>query len=86
MNSLDYAVLHGDVHIAADILSRLKVLLENKNISEEIKKYVRKIMLFAGSEPVINHLGGFLDSGQDIDEKIIDDFVHYLDKNAILPL
>ncbi len=85
MNSLDYAVLHGDVHIAADILSRLKILLENKNISEEIKKYVRKIMLFAGSEPVINHLGGFLDSGQDIDEKIIDDFVHYLDKNAILP-
>jgi len=85
MSAIDYAVLHGDIQIATDILSRLKVLLENKNISDEIKKFIKKIMLFAGSETVINHLGEILDSGQDIDEKTLDDFVIYLDKNAILP-
>ena len=85
MNSLDYAVVRGDIHIVADILSRLKTLLENKNISDAIKKYIHKIMLFAGSEAVINHIGELLDSGQDIDEKAFDDFVRFLDRNAIAP-
>ena len=85
MNSVDYAVSRGDIHVVADILSRLKALLENKNISADIKKYLEKIMLFAGSETVINHLGELLDSGQDIDEKAFDDFVKFLDKNAIAP-
>lgn len=85
MNAIDYAVILGDIHIVTDMLSRLKVLLENKNISDEIKKYIRKVMLFAGSETVVKHLGELLDSGQDIDEKIFDDFVKYLEKNAIIP-
>ena len=85
MNAIDYAVILGDIHIVTDMLSRLKVLLENKNISDEIKKYIRKVMLFAGSETVVKHLGELLDSGQDIDEKIFADFVKYLEKNAIIP-
>lgn len=85
MNAIDYAVVRGDIHIVTDMLSRLKVLLENKNISDEIKKYIRKVMLFAGSETVVKHLGELLDSGQDIDEKIFDDLVKYLEKNAIVP-
>jgi len=86
MNSIQYAVMHGDIHIVTDILSRLKALLENKNIAEEIKKYITKIMLYAGSDTVINQLGEFLDSGQDVDEKTFDDFVKFLEKNAIVPL
>jgi HEAT repeat protein len=85
MNSVDYAVLHGDINIATDILLRLKDLLEDKNISEEIKKYIKKILSFAGSEPVLIHLGELLDSGQDIDEKTFVAFVNFLDKNAIIP-
>ncbi len=85
MNSIDYAVLHGDINIVTDILLRLKDLLEDKNISEEIKKYIKKILLFAGSEPVVIHLGELLDSGQDIDEKTFVAFVNFLDKNAIIP-
>jgi len=85
MNYVDYGVLQGDINIVTDILSRLKTLLENKNISADIKKYIEKILLFAGSEAVINHIGELLDSGQDIDEKAFDDFVRFLDKNAIAP-
>lgn len=85
MNAIDYAVIRGEIHIITDILSRLKALLENKNISDEIKKYIRKVMFFAGSETVVKHLGELLDSGQDIDERIFDDLVKYLDKNAIIP-
>ncbi|RPI33266.1 MAG: hypothetical protein EHM54_10955, partial [Nitrospiraceae bacterium] len=64
MNSMHYAVMHGDIYVVTDILSRLKALLDNKNIAEEIKKYITKIMLYAGSDAVINQLGEFLDSGQ----------------------
>jgi hypothetical protein len=85
MNTIQYAVVHGDIHIVTDILSRLKVLSENKNIAEEVKKYLRKVMMYAGSEAVINQLGEFLDSGQDVDEKTFDDFVKFLEKNAIPP-
>ncbi len=85
MNTIQYAVVHGDIHIVTDILSRLKVLSENKNIAEEVKKYLRKVMMYAGSEAVINQLGEFLDSGQDVDEKTFDDFVKLLEKNAIPP-
>ena len=85
MNSIGYAIMHGDINIATDILLRLKYLLEDKNISEEIKKYIKKILLFAGSEPVVIHLGELLDSGQDIDEKTFVAFVNFLDKNAIIP-
>src|SRR4030065_2015225 len=53
MNSIDYAVLSGDINVATDILLRLKNLLEDKNISEEIKKYIKKILSFDGSEPVV---------------------------------
>jgi hypothetical protein len=85
MNSIDYAVLSGDINIATDILLKLKDLLGDKNISEEIKKYIKKVLLFAGSEPVVIHLGELLDSAQDIDEKTFIAFVNFLDKNAIIP-
>ena len=85
MNTIQYAVVHGDIHIVTDILSRLNVLSENKNIAEEVRKYLRKVMMYAGSEAVINQLGEFLDSGQDVDEKTFDDFVKFLEKNAIPP-
>ena len=85
MNSIDYAVLDGDINIATDILLRLKDLFEDKHISEEIRKYLKKILLFAGSETVVIHLGELLDSGQDIDEKTFVAFVNFLDKNSIVP-
>jgi hypothetical protein len=86
MNSIDHAVSHGDIHIITEILSRLKVIIENKNVSEDIKKYLRKVMLFAGSGPVINRMGEMLDNSPDVDEKAFDDFVRFLDKNAIIPM
>jgi hypothetical protein len=86
MNVIDYAILHGEIQVVTDMLSRLKVLIEKKNLSEDIRKYLRKVMLFAGSEPVITHLGELLDNSPDIDEKSFDDFVGFLDRNAIVPM
>jgi hypothetical protein len=86
MNVIDYAILHGEIQVVTDMLSRLKVIIEKKNLSEDIRKYLRKVMLFAGSEPVITHLGELLDNSPDIDEKSFDDFVGFLDRNAIVPM
>lgn len=84
-SSIGYAIGRGDIHTVADSLSRLKMLTDDKNVGEEIKRQARKILLFAGSEPMIALLGEVLDSGLEIEEKLFDDFVRFLDKNAILP-
>lgn len=85
MNCIDYSIINGNINIVTDILYRLKVLLDNKNISDEIKTQLKKIILFAGSDTLINRLGEIMDNGQFIDEKAFDDFVKFLDKNAIIP-
>jgi HEAT repeat protein len=85
MNCIDYSIINGNINMVTDILYRLKVLLDNKNISDEIKTQLKKIILFAGSDTIINRLGEIMDNGQFIDEKAFDDFVKFLDKNAIIP-
>ena len=84
-SSIGYAIGRGDIHPVTGLLSRLKMLTDDKNIAEEIKRQAHKILLFAGSEPMITLLGEVLDSGLEIEEKFFDDFVRFLDKNAILP-
>ncbi|MGE5301313.1 MAG: HEAT repeat domain-containing protein, partial [Acidobacteriota bacterium] len=44
-----------------------------------------KILLLTGSESVIALLGEILDSGQEVEEKVFENFVKYLDRNAIVP-
>jgi HEAT repeat protein len=58
-------------------------LAEEKNVPEELKRYAKKILMRASGDTIINLLGEVLDSGQEIEEKVIEDFVKYLDKAAI---
>jgi hypothetical protein len=85
MNALEFSIGKADIRIVANILSRLKLLLEDKAAAEEIKRYLRKIILFAGSEQVISVLGEVLDGNQEIEEKVLDEYIRHLDKNAIVP-
>jgi HEAT repeat protein len=46
---------------------------------------LKKVIVYAGSEPIVRLIGETLDSGQDLDDKVIEDLVRNLDKNAIVP-
>ncbi len=84
VNAIEYAVGRGNIQLVTLILSRFRKF-EDRNEDEERKRLAKKILLLAGSEAIINLLGEILDSGQEMEEKLFEDFVKFLDKNAILP-
>jgi HEAT repeat protein len=86
MNAVEFSMSRGDIPMATTILSRLQEVLNDANVDEEIKKYFRKIISFAGSDSIIKLLGEILDAGQELEDKIIEDFVTHLNKNAVTPL
>jgi len=86
MNAIEFSMTQGDIPMVTSILSRLQNVLDDPNVDQEIKKYFRKVISFAGSDPIIKLLGDILDSGQELEDKIIEDLVKHLDKNAVMPL
>jgi HEAT repeat protein len=77
---------HGDIAMIISVLTKLQDILGADNVDSEIKKYLKKIVTYTGSEKIIAVLGEFLDSSQEMDDKLMEDFVKLLDKNAIIPL
>ena len=86
MNAVEFSMTQGNILMTTAILSRLHDLLNDASVDEEIKKYFRKIISFAGSDSIIKLLGAILDAGQELEDKIIEDLVALLDKNAVMPL
>ena len=86
MNAAEFVMQSGDLMIMNSMLSRLNVLISEPHIDEEIKKYFRRVISYAGSNTIIKLLGEILDRGQEVEDKIVDEYVKYLDKSAIPPL
>lgn len=85
VSAIEYSIGHGDIQLATDALSRFKKILDDNNEEDERKRLARKILSVAGNESVVNLLGEIMDSGQEMEEKIFEDFVRFLDKNALVP-
>lgn len=86
MNAAEFVMQSGDLMIMNSMLSRLNGLINEPQIDEEIKKYFRRVISYAGSNTIIKLLGEILDRGQEVEDKIVDEYVKYLDKSAIPPL
>jgi HEAT repeat protein len=85
VNSIEYSIGRSDIQLVTRALSRFKKMLDDKNEEEERRRLAKKILLLAGNESIISLLGEILDSGQEMEEKIFEDFVRLLDKNALVP-
>ncbi len=85
VSAIEYSIGHGDIQLVTDVLSRFKKILDGRNEEDERKKLARKILSVAGDESIVTLLGEILDSGQEMEEKIFEDFVRFLDKNALVP-
>ncbi len=83
--AFEYIVQRGNIQAAAYTLSALKQFAEQKQTDEEARRHARRMILMAGSESVLMLLGEVLDSGQEVEEKLFEDFVKHLEKNAIVP-
>jgi HEAT repeat protein len=84
-NTIEFCIGRGDITLVTSLLSRLKAMAEDASCEDAIRKCAKRIILFAGTETVIHLLGEVLDSGQEVDERVFDDFVKFLDRNAIVP-
>jgi len=85
IQSIELAIGRGNIFTVTNVLARLKQMNEDKAVSEEIRKHAKRIMMLSGGESIINLLGEILDSGQEMEEKVFEDFIRYLDKNSIVP-
>ncbi|GAB4482385.1 MAG: HEAT repeat domain-containing protein [Thermodesulfovibrionales bacterium] len=86
IGAVEYAFRHGEINVVTEVLARIKQLIDDPAIAEEIKTYLRRIITFAGSETMIKLLGDVLDGGQEVEDRSLDQFFRYLEKNAIMPL
>lgn len=84
-DALAFAIARGDISDASALLLRVTEMLKDKRLTDEAKKFLQRVVPQAGSEAVITLLGEVLDSGPEIEEKVIEEFVRLLDKNAIVP-
>jgi HEAT repeat protein len=83
--SVEYALKRGNLYAVKNLLTRLKKLTTAKEIDSDLIFQAKRVIYFAGSEAAISVIGEILDSGQEIDENLFDDYIRYLEKNSILP-
>ncbi len=85
MNSIDYSIRHGDIQMVTNVMAKMKQITDDKSASEDMKKHAKRVILFAGSDQIVSLIGEILDSGHEIEEKIFEDFIKFLDKSSIMP-
>lgn len=84
-NAVEYAIRKGDIDVVTDMLGRVRQIVDDGRVDEEIRRHLGKIIAHAGSDEIVKIIGDILDSGQEFEEGIIEGYVKQLDKNAITP-
>ncbi len=85
-DAIAYALRHGDINIAIDIMKRANELKDDPASPDEVKKYMNLLGTYLGTEEILLLFAEILDSGVDIEEHMFKGFVGFLDKNAIPPM
>ena len=86
LNSIiEFSITHGDLETALHILRKTREVIGVPSISDDARKNLNMVFSFLGFDATIKLLGELLDSGVEINEKIWDEYVAFLDKNAIQP-
>jgi HEAT repeat protein len=85
VNAVEYSIGQGNILLVTNTLSRLHGMAQDKGVPEEFRRYAKRALMMASGDAIISLLGEVLDSGQEIEESVIEDFVKYLDKMAIAP-
>lgn len=85
-DTIKFSMRHGDIYMVLNVMRRAKDVLDSPSSTEDMKRCMRMVLMYAGSEEVISLLGELLDSGTEVEEKVFNGFIEFFDKNAIPPL
>ena len=84
-NIIEFSITHGDLEIALHILRKTREVIDGPSITDDARKNLNMVFSFLGFDATIKLLGELLDSGIEINEKLWDEYVAFLDRNAIQP-
>lgn len=84
-DAIEFSIRHGDIETVIDIMKRTKEIVDAPSTTGDVKRYLNLVFSFLGSEDAIKLLGEFIDSGIKIEEKVLDEYIKFLDRNAIQP-
>lgn len=84
-DAIEFSIRHGDIETVIDIMRKTKEIIDAPSVSMDAKKYLNSVFSFLGSDTAIKLLGELLDSGVEIEEKVLGEYVNFLDTNAIQP-
>lgn len=86
LNSIiEFSIRHGNLETVLDILRKAREVTAMPSIADDAKKNLNMVFPFLRFDTTIKLLGELLDSGVEISEKVWDEYVAFLDKNAIQP-
>jgi hypothetical protein len=84
--TIKFSLKEGNISAVIQIMKRSKEILEDPLSTEGIKKHMKMLLLYPGSDDAIGILGEVLDSNIKIDDEIFKIYIALLDKRAIMPL
>jgi HEAT repeat protein len=85
-DTIKFSMEHGEIAVVLSAMKKAKQIIENPLMPDNKKKYMVMLSSFLGTEEIIAPLAELLDSGIEIDPVVFDDFLKFLDKNAIEPM
>lgn len=84
--AIKFSLKEGNLNTVILIMKRAKEILEDPRATDAMKKHIRMLLLYPGSDDAIGTLGEVLDSNIKIDNEIFKIYVALLDRRAIMPL
>ncbi len=85
-DAIQFCMRHGDITLITQIMRRARDIMEEPSLKESGKNYFRVLSQYLGKQEIAGYLADILDSSTDIDENVYEEFIGYLDRNAIQPL
>jgi len=83
--TIKFSLRQGDINMLIQVMKRAKAILEDPLSTEDMKKYMRMLLMYPGTDEVMSILNEVLDSDIEIGDEIFKEFIVLLDKKAILP-
>lgn len=84
--TITFSLKEGNINTVIQIMKRAKEILEDPLSTEGMKKHIRMLLLYPGSDDALGTLGEVLDSNLIIQDEIFTLYIELLDRKAIMPL
>lgn len=84
--ALQFCMRNGDIGMINKVMRRASDVMEEPSLKESGKNYFRILSQYLGQQDMIGYLAEILDSSIEIEANMYEEFIGYLDRNAVQPL